>query len=203
MIYRTLLFCLLLCTAGFVSPLAAQPLVDGVTIGGGVSLYQGEFDFNPRNDPARFIASGTLHAFVGVDRAVGAVIFESTLQYDRLRMDGEALTKTVDMISLDVTGSVPLQLPRPVSVRLFAGVSPALQFNSYDRINAGWQTRVGYEETGTRMVVTFPIGVVLQDVVRVGIRLAGSAQFDGYARDTNPIDFITFVSVGYRFDLLR
>jgi hypothetical protein len=184
-------------------PRADAQVVDGISLGAGISMYHGEFDYNPNNRPIAFLASGTFHGFVAADRAVGPVVLESALQYDRLRMDGEALDKTVNMVSLDLTAGFALPVPQPFFLRLYAGVSPAVQFNTYTRISEGWQERVGYEETGTRMVVTFPVGLVIQDAVRLGVRVAASPRFDGHAGGTNPIDVVSFVSLSYRFDLLR
>lgn len=47
-------------------------------------------------------------------------------------------------------------------------------------------------------MVTFPLGLTFRDAVRVGVRFAASDDFEGW-RYGNPLDLVTYLSVGYRW----
>lgn len=179
----------------------AQPIIDGITFGTGLSMYHGNFDWNREDRAFKFLANGTPHVFAMVDRAFGPMVVETGLTFDRVRMASDVVDARLTMLSADFTVGVAIPVPAPFFFRVFAGVSPAFHSASYDRINESWQANSGYEELTTRLYVSFPVGIVIQDVVRIGVRIAGDG-FDG-ATANSPLDLVSFVSVGYRIDLLR
>src|SRR5690606_7130311 len=65
----------------------AQPVVDGVTVGIGVSAYQGALDLNPTAGPVEFLALGSPFVHVAADRTFGPVITEASLQLDRYAIE--------------------------------------------------------------------------------------------------------------------
>lgn len=185
--------------------LRAQPLVDGVTAGLAVSMFQGDVDANPGNGPIEYLSFGEVGAFVGVDRKFGPVIAEAVLHADRFRLENELVEMTLGSVGLDLTAGFALNVARPGLLRLFAGVSPTLLMPSYQRVSDSLDghSMVTFEEHGTRLQVLFPVGVVIQDVLRVGVRFSPSDALDGWTSTTGAKDRIAFVSLGYRFDLLR
>lgn len=201
---RRFLFLSLLALAGapFVQ---AQPLVDGVTVGLGLTSYHGDLDWNPDNGPAEFIAAGNLSAFVGVDRAFGPVTGEAVLSYTRIGVDYPLVEMTLGTLGLDLTAGYSFDLWRPSFLRVFAGVAPLLVSPSYDRVE---QTRLdnsilSFERQDTQVVWSFPVGVVIQDTFRLGVRFIASDRFDGAAGPSGASDLLSTLSVGYRIDLLR
>lgn len=196
---------LLLLALGCAAALRAQPVIDGLTLGGGVSIYQGDLDYNPGDGPVEFLSFGSPAVFVAADRAFGRIVTEATLQVDRFSIESDLIKMHLLAPSLNLTAGVNMDVIEPGSVRLYAGVAPLLAMPSYDRIDqrAIDNQGVGFEEMGTHLVWTFPVGVVIQDVVRLGVRFVAGDQLDSVASPSDERDFVTFVSVGYRFDLLR
>lgn len=185
--------------------LRAQPVVDGVTVGIGVSTYQGDLDLNPNDGPVEFLALGSPFVHVAADRTFGPVITEASLQLDRYAIESELIDMHLTAASLNLTGGLRFEVTEQVPIQVFAGVAPMLVMPTYDRIDdsviAG--NAYDFEEQGGHVVWTFPVGVVIQDVVRFGFRFVAGDDFDSTAGHTDAPDFITFVSLGYRFDLLR
>lgn len=185
--------------------LRAQPLVDGVSIGAGLSSYHGDLDWNPDNGPAEFLAAGNVGLFVAADRSFGSVIAETALRYDRLDIDYPLVEMTLNTVSLDLTAGVGFNFVRPLFFRLFAGVSPMVIMPNYVRVDreALDNSVLDFEETGTHFGLSFPVGIVIQDVLRVGVRIMPGDGFDGASGPSGSPDLLSFVSIGYRFDLLR
>ena len=191
----------------FATPAAlqAQPLVDGVSIGAGLSSYHGDLDWNPNNGPAEFLAAGNVGLFVAADRSFGPVIAESALRYDRLAIDYPLVEMTLNTVSLDLTAGYGFDFIRPLFFRVFAGVSPMLVMPNYERVDqeALDGSILTFQETGTHVALSFPVGIVIQDVVRLGVRFMPGDDFDGATGQSGSSDILSFVSIGYRFDLLQ
>ena len=193
-----------LALALFCAPLLyAQPLVDGVNVGIGLSSYHGDLDWNPDNGPAEFLAAGNVGVFVSADRAFGPIVTEGALQFNRVGIDFPGVEMAINMISLDLTAGPSIDLFRPRFLRLYAGVSPALLLTNYDGVDEAQLDGYVYDEQPARFLLTFPVGVVIQDVLRLGIRITPTDNFDSITGLTENMDFLSFVSIGYRFDLLR
>lgn len=201
-LFRSLpLILALLCTP----LLYAQPLVDGISIGIGLSSYHGDLDWNPDNGPAEFLAAGNIGLFVAADRAFGPIVTEGALQYNRIGIDFPGAEMAINMISLDFTAGPSFNLFRSNFLRLYAGISPTLLLTNYsdvselDRLDSNYD----FDERSSRVLVTFPIGLVVQDVFRVGLRITPTDNFDSVTGLTEDIDLVSSIHIGYRFDLLR
>lgn len=180
----------------------AQAVFDGVTVGTGVSMYRGDLDHNPDDNVVRSLASSTPHLFVAGEREVGRVVFEGVMSYDRLRLLHTGVDGRLNVLSLDLTLGIPLGLPEPYGVRVFAGLTPTLLVGDYRRVSDSWVESLGYEPVGTKPYLTIPFGIVFQDVLRIGMRLAIDDGFDGMTRGAIT-DAVAFISIGHRFDFTR
>jgi hypothetical protein len=180
----------------------AQPVFDGLTVGGGISMYRGNLDHNPDDNLIKYLASSTIHGMLAADRQFGWFVGETGLTYDRLRLLHTVVDARIHLVSADFTIGLPLPTPEGLGVRLFAGVAPSLQLGAYRYVNRAWAERTDYEQIRSRFVLTFPMGIVFQDAVRVGMRFAASDDFDG-AVGGGVTDVVAFVSVTHRFNLTR
>jgi hypothetical protein len=181
----------------------AQPLVDGITVGVGLSSYHGDLDWNPDNGPAEFLAASNLGAFVAADRAFGPIVTEGVLQVKRIAIDFPGAEMAINMLALDLTSGPRFDLFRPDFLRLYAGIAPTLVLTNYDGVD---ETEIGgyeFDRQPTRLLLTFPVGIVIQDVLRIGVRVTPTDNFDSVSGRTNNMDLLTSVSIGYRFDLLK
>ena len=183
----------------------AQPLVDGVTVGLGLTSYHGDLDWNPDNGPAEFIAAGNVSAFVGADRAFGPITGEAVLSYTRIDVDYPLAEMTLGTLGLDLTAGYTFDLWRPSFLRVFAGVAPLLVSPSYDWVEQDRLDRsiLDFERQDTQVVWSFPVGVVIQDTFRLGVRFIATDRFDGATGPSGSSDLLSTLSVGYRIDLLR
>jgi hypothetical protein len=196
--------CFAAVVAVLVAPLVqAQPLVDGVSVGVGLSSYHGDLDWNPDTGPAEFLAASNLGAFVAADRAFGPIVTEGVLQVKRIAIDFPGAEMAINMLALDLTSGPRFDLFRPGLLRFYAGVSPALLLTNYHGVDEARLGDYEFDEQPVRFLVTFPVGVVIQDVLRIGVRVIPSDNFDSITGLTNNVDLLTSVSVGYRFDLLK
>ena len=183
--------------------LYAQPLVDGVNVGVGLSSYHGDLDWNPDNGPAEFLASGNLGAFVAADRSFGPFVMEGALHYKRIGIDFPGAEMTLNMVGLDLTSGPSIDLFRPGLFRFYAGISPTVVLTNYDGVDEAQLAGYEFDEQPVRFLVAFPVGLVIQDVLRIGVRVTPTDNFDSVSGLTNDVDFLTSISVGYRFDLLK
>lgn len=203
---RTLRWIALSSLLALVAPLAqAQPVVDGMTVGIGLSSYHGDLDWNPTDGPAEFLAAANLGAFVAADRSFGPIITEAALRYDHYAIDYPQVEMSLNTASLELTAGYAFDLIQPLFLRVFAGVAPMVVMPRYDRVDQEVLDRsiLTFEQQGTTLQMSFPVGIVVQDVLRLGVRFMFSDDFDGATGTSGASDFVTFVSVGYRFDLLK
>jgi len=182
--------------------LQAQPLVDGLTVGVGISTYHGDLDWNSDDGPAEFLAAGNLGAFVAADRSFGPFVMEGALHYKRIGIDFPGAEMSIHMIGLDLTSGPSLHLFRPDLFRFYVGISPTLVLTGYDDVDEAALEGYEFDEQPARFLVSFPVGIVIQDVLRIGVRVTPTDNFDSVSGLTNDVDFLTSISVGYRFDLL-
>src|SRR5690606_29781052 len=115
--------------------LRAQPVVDGVTVGIGVSTYQGDLDLNPNDGPVEFLALGSPFVHVAADRTFGPVITEASLQLDRYAIESELIDMHLTAASLNLTGGLRFEVTEQVPIQVFAGVAPMLVMPTYDRLD--------------------------------------------------------------------
>ena len=173
---------------------AETRLVDGYSLGIGLAVYQGDLDRNPDNKPAQFLASGSLHLMAGVDRRLAAGRLGLELHYNRLVGESLVVSGRHNVLSLDVTYGRALGRS---AVMLFAGIGPSVVLSRYESQSVSADV-LGMANAGAGFDVTVPIGVVIQDRVRLSTRVALLDRVDG----TDPLggrDLLTNISVAYRF----
>ncbi len=173
---------------------ASRGLVDGYTFGAGVAMYQGDLDRNPDNKPAQFIASGSLHLIAGVDRRLGGGRFGIELHFNRLVAENLLVSGTHNIVSLDLTyGRTIGRSP----VVVYVGFGPSLVASSYKRQSVSAEV-LGIANEGVGFDVTIPVGVVIQDRVRLSTRVALLDRIDG-TDSMGGRDLVSNISIAYRF----
>jgi hypothetical protein len=177
--------------------LAQSP--SGVSVGLGMGVYHGEFDGNPGNGVIRAAASAMPFGFVAVDQPVGPVVAEAGLTYHYFPMRSEPVDKNVHSFSIDLLAHVAVPLELPLRLGVFGGASAAAQFQSHERVLPGWRDRVGYDPAAVRIAVSFPVGITLQEAVRISVRVAPPGWLDGFDGGRSSFDAVSSVAVAYRF----
>jgi hypothetical protein len=182
--------------------LYAQPLVDGISVGVGLSSYHGDLDWNPDNGPAEFLAAGNLGAFVAADRSFGPIVAETALHFNRVAIDFPDAEMALNVLSLDLNAGPTINLFRPGFLRLYAGVSPSLVFSNFENLDVVELGAYNVDQASARFLLTFPVGIIIQDTLRLGIRITTTDYFENVSGNTDNVDLLSFISVGYRVDLL-
>ncbi len=169
-------------------------LVDGYTFGVGLALYQGDLDRNPSNGVGKLLTMGNLQLMAGVDRELSAGRLGAELHYNRVVGINAFVTGDHNVVSLDLTFG--RQLGRS-PVRAFIGLGPTVVFSSYESLTATAES-FGFVNEGTGFDLTLPIGVSIQDRVRLSTRIA---LFDGVDGTDNigGKDVLSNISIVYRF----
>lgn len=178
--------------------------VDGITVGAGLALFQGDLDSNPTHSPLKLIGNGNLRLLVGADKEFAPFRLGLEVTYDRLvgslRSDHAF---TANAVSLDVAGSYNLPIISDGLFGLYAGVGPTLivQPTYSDYIVSQSDDDDRYRPLGSRVLVTGKVGIDFNDQIRVGMRLMPSDFVDGYAgiNEEGAIDMVTSITLGYRF----
>lgn len=201
------LFLLALCLCAL--PTAhAQPLFDGMTVGIGLTNYHGDLDWNQDRGTRRgtmgHLAAGNLTGFVAVDRDFGQVTGEAVLSYANLSIDFPQVEAALRVLSVDLTAGYTFDIIRPGFVRLYAGIAPLVVMPRYDRVDQRVldDSILAFEEQDTKVVFAFPVGIVIQDTIRLGVRFMPTDNFDGAVGPSGLTDFLSHIHVGYRYDLL-
>ncbi|NNE47799.1 MAG: hypothetical protein HKN37_14185 [Rhodothermales bacterium] len=169
-------------------------LIDGYTVGIGLAMYQGDLDRNPGNKPTQFLASGNIQLMAGVDRQLAGGRFGVELHYNRLTAQNNLVAGDHNVVSLDLTYGREIVSP---AVMIYAGVGPALVLSSYESQSVSADV-LGIANEGAGFDLTIPIGVILQDRVRLSTRVALLDRVDG----TDPLggrDLLSNISIAYRF----
>ena len=172
---------------------------DGATLGLGLNIYHGDLDGNPDSDLVKYIGAANLHLLAGVDRRFGVFGAGLDFNYHRLTARSGRVDMANNITSLDFTFSVGIGGAEQGFLRLYAGVAPTLLIPRYYRFTPGDQE--GYNNLGTRFVTSFPVGIILQERIRVGIRITTTDFLEGYEGTGGSRDYLTFINLGYRFDL--
>ena len=171
----------------------AQRLVDGYRISVGLAMYGGDLDGNPNSDLPSYVGAGRLLVQAGADHEFGNLRLALELGFAQLKGTNVLVDGTHTVLSSDVVLSYNVYGP----IAVYAGVGPSVVLPKYDRMtpNAvldGWATE------GAHFEMTFPIGVILQETVRIGLRLTNSDTVDGYVGGSSK-DIMGQFSIGYRF----
>lgn len=181
----------------------AQPaegsFFDGLTLGAGLSIFQGDVDSNPGNNPIIFLGNGGLHLLAELEKEVAGGAIGLSLTHDRFSGERSEVKFSSKAFGLAVTGSYPLPFIEPGFVRVFAGAGPLVLLPRFDRFQPLEGLEEKFEEKGPHVVAALPVGIIVQDRVRLGTRILLSDYVDGY-EGFNALDFdlLTFINLGYR-----
>lgn len=184
--------------AAYAQP-AEEPFLDALTLGAGLSIFQGDVDSNPSNHPITFLGNGGVHLLAELEKELGGGAVGLSLTYDRFSGERKEIKFRNRAFGLAATWSYPLPLVEPGFVRLFAGAGPLFLLPRFDRFQPLEGSEEKFEEKGPHVVATFPVGLIVQDRVRIGTRILLSDYADGY-EGYNALDFdlLTFINLGYR-----
>ena len=222
----TLLLAIVLASAP--RALAQRDLVRGMSVGVGLGIYQGELDKNSADNPVEFFASGNVGVMAVADGVLGPLVWEGGLSYQRIDIEVNEADFDVNVVGAEFTiGKDFRLLRRNRFVRVFVGIAPAYIGTTYNRVGtpdgcflldreladefpppAGcgngqrppfFLPNRDFEEKPSRFSFYIPVGIVLQDAVRVSVRLFGTDYLDSLERtDTGP-DWSPAVTLMYRF----
>lgn len=185
---------LMLAAFAVVSPVSstAQAVIDGFQVGVGLSMYGGDLDGNSGSDLPSYVGSSRVHAFVGVDKDVGPTRIGLEFSFGQLRAINEQVDGTHTVLSADVTVAYMELGP----IGFYAGVGPSMVLPSYERTSPS-AVLDGWAVDGPHFAMTFPVGVVVQEKVRVGLRFSMSDLLDGFEGGKSR-DVMGSLSVGIR-----
>lgn len=185
---------LLLAAFGVTMPasLRAQGFIDGIQIGVGLSMYGGDLDGNSGSDLPSYVGLSRLQAYAGIDKDIGPTRVALEFSFGQLRALNEQVDGVHTVLSADVTVGYMALGP----IGLYAGVGPSIVLPSYSRQSPS-AVLDGWAVDGPHFALTFPVGVVVQDRVRVGLRFSTSDLLDGF-EGGNSRDVMGSLSVGIR-----
>lgn len=180
----------------------ARPFFDSITVGPGLVVYVGDLDGNREGNVIQHLASGTLRLHVGGYRRYGKASAGLELQVDHLHAERDPFVFSNNVVSLDLVGGYHFDLIQSNLFQIRAGLGASLLLPQYQE---GYDDPVaGINKLGTRVLLTFPLSFSIQDRVRLGIRLMATDYLDGFEGfGSGSRDFISTLSVGYRFDFSR
>ena len=190
---------LLFLTATATAQSNPRPLLDGFTVAPGVGIYVGDLDGNPDANPIQHFVSGRFGMMLGADRRYGNISTGLELHYNSMAIDRGEFELRNSILSLDLVAGYHFDIFRSDFVRLLGGIGATLVMPSYDRFPEDFK---GAERKGTRMLFTFPVSLVLQERVRLGMRLTQTDFLDSFEGQAGT-DWLYFVHVGYRFQFNR
>lgn len=172
----------------------SRRVIDGITVGAGIGMYAGDLDGNPTSSVPAFVGSGHLSLFVGVDRHLGGAIgMGLEAHYNRVRGTNEFVDGAHNMLSVEL-------LARLIPSRylgVYMGLAPGIIVSQYARLSPA-AVLDGEATEDARFALTIPIGIMIQENIRVGIRFSASDLLDGKASGSNN-DVLGVISIGYRF----
>ncbi len=174
----------------------SRPLIDGLTVAPGVSAYIGDLDGNPKRNFIQYFAASKFSVMVGVDRRYGKASAALEMHYDRFQIDRRSFVLSNNIVSLDLVGGYHFDMIRPGLFGLFGGVGVSLLVPRYESFPEDFE---GVRALGTRPVITFPVGLLIEDRVRLGVRVTLTDFLDGFEGKGGNVDLISFFHVGYRF----
>jgi hypothetical protein len=187
----------------------SEPFIHGISLGVGIAVYQGDFSRNPEHSFVKYVAgSGKLSLRAGLDHRLG--------QFDQYgvgadvvynRLGGETtggIGFDANSVAVDFYGDYELPYIRQGLFRVFVGVGPKIMISpSYENFSR-LRDEDNFERLGTRVIGSLKVGVMILDKLRVGTRIASTDMLDGYEgfdSDGSTPDFISFLNIGYRFNL--
>lgn len=185
-----------------------KPFIHGVYVGVGLNTYQGDLDSNPNNNILKHLGSANIDVAVGIDKRFGEFGqygIGLTASFDRVTGQNiRNLEFTNNLVSLEVTGEYELPYIKQGLLRVFAGGGPMLVVSpTYSGFPEQDAPNYEFRELGTRVVGSIVAGVIIVDKVRIGARITTTDFLDGHTGldRQGPIDMLSFINIGYRFDL--
>mgnify|MGYP006273433573 FL=1 len=186
----------------------STPFVHGLTIGIGMSTYQGDLSRNPGNNILKYFSTATPSVLVRADRRFGQ--FEqfglnAELQYHRIAGKttsggSQPLEVTNNLIGLDFTADYDLPYIRQSLFRVYLGGGPLFVVSpSY---SSNFPENEKFDPLGSRVVGSVVAGVTMFDTFRIGLRVSTSDFLDGHVGidGTKGVDYMGFFGVTHRFD---
>lgn len=200
-----------------------------MSVGVGLGIYQGELDKNSADNPIEFFASGNVGVTALADGVVGPLIWEGGLSYQRVDIEVNEADIDVNVVGAEFTiGKDFRLLKRNRFLRVFAGIAPAFVSSTYNRTNTPdgcfyldeelfeaaqvpascatdeinappFLRNREFEEKPSRLTFYVPVGIVLQDAVRISVRVFGTDYVDSLKRDGTGPDWSPAVTLMYRF----
>lgn len=186
-----------------------RSIVHGITVAGGLSIYQGDFSLNPEHNLVKYIAgNGDLLLRVGADHRLGEFNqygLGADLVYSRLAGSSSRGTGfKANSVSLDLYADYELPYIYEGLFRVFVGGGPNLLIAPSYTGRPFVQDPEDYQRLGTRVIGSLKVGVTILDTFRIGTRISSSDLLDGYkgfASGSGIPDFVSFLNIGYRFRL--
>jgi hypothetical protein len=184
------------------------PFIHGVTIAGGLAIYQGDFSLNPNHNLVKYIAgNGKLSFRVGADHRLGEFNqygLGADLVYNRL--SGETADGTgfeANSVALDLYADYELPYIYEGLFRVFVGGGPNLIISPSYSGTPRVSEPENFQPLGTRVTGSLKVGVTIMDTFRIGTRISSTDLLDGYKGYTSDgvPDFVSFLNIGYRIDL--
>lgn len=184
---------------------------DGVVIGGGIVIYEGELDRNPFHSLGQYLASGGLDITMGVERTFDGSFFQLNGRFSYVKGGDEYVQGhsyccgfSNKVLSLNGITGISLHLfGREHMVRLFTGLGVLhhLPINNNPELlpELGFGNINVLEGQGM-WALSIPIGVSFLRSVRVTGRLVLTDYLDN-AASGRPYDFILHVNAVHRFSL--
>jgi hypothetical protein len=186
----------------------SSPFVHGITIGVGLSTYQGDLSRNPDNNVLKYISSATPSVLVRADRRFGQFQqfgLNAELQYHRVSGKttsggSQPLEFSNNLVGLDFTADYDLPYIRQGLFRVYLGGGPLFVISpSYSSNFPEEDER--FDPLGSRVVGSLVAGVSMFDTFRIGLRISTSDFLDGHTGidGTKGVDYMGFVGVTHRF----
>lgn len=196
-------------TAGQSAQEESTPFVHGLTIGGGISTYQGDLSRNPDNNILKYLSSSAPSVFIRADRRFGTFQqfgVNAELQYSRISgkttSGGQRpLEFSNNLVGLDITADYDLPYVRQGLFRVFVGGGPLFVISPTYSSNFPESAPL-FDPLGSRVVGSFVAGVSFFDTFRIGMRVSTSDYLDGHIGidGKKSPDYLGFIGVMYRFD---
>lgn len=187
---------------------SGEPIIDGVSVGAGLAIYQGDFSRNPNHNIVKYLAgNGKLAVRVGADHRLGRYDqygLGADVVYNRL--SGETTgdqSFQADIVMLDVYADYELPYIAPQLFRLFIGGGPNYIISPSYKGFPPESSENNYSQLGSRVEGSVKLGVTILDQFRIGTRIFSSDLIDGYkGLDPDGIpDVVSFINLSYRFEI--
>ena len=194
-----------------------EGLIDGVTVGVGLSTFFGEIDDVRGVHPLQHLAQSQAHALVGVDRdfSIGRLGLEAS--YNRFTGSEDQIGAAEDgtfeveghLIGVDAIYSLGFDVLQEGFFRVYLGVGATYVHPEYTLSGSVFEDIDQTYQDGNwsvnlappRVLITNPVGIMIDDKLRLGVRVTWTDYVDGIRFKGSPWDYVTNITLGWRFDL--